>query len=53
MLNAANNLLFKIGLAEIFPCSMATLFVILNGACLIFTVQGNVRVKCCFLKKCP
>ena len=49
--NAANNLLLKIGLAEIFTtCSMATLFVILNGACFIFAVEGNVREKCCFLK---
>ena len=33
------------------PCSVASIFVILKGACLIFPVAGNVLEKCRFLTK--
>ena len=33
------------------PCSMASIFVILNGACFVFAISGNVLEKCCFARK--
>ena len=36
---------------EFSPFSLASIFVIFNGACLIFAVAGNVLEKCCFFKK--
>ena len=32
-------------------CAVVSIFDILNGACLIFAVVGNVLEKCCFLSK--
>ena len=34
-----------------YPCSMMSICLILNGACLIFAVTGNVLENCCFPPK--